>query len=40
MRLDNQTSTHIGTVAPPSNEPHINKRSQLLRHHLIRDRDR
>lgn len=40
MPLDNQTSTQIGTVAPLSNEPHIKKRSQLLRHHLIRDRDR
>lgn len=40
MHLDNQTSTHIGTVAPLSNGPHINKRSQLLRPLLIRDRDR
>lgn len=39
MTFENQTSTHIGTVATPSNEHHINKRPQLLSHHLIRDRD-
>ncbi len=40
MLLENQTATPFDPVASLSNESHVNKRPQLIRPLLIRDRDR